>query len=89
MAGQMNEEQIAEFKQAFELFDKNGDGSITSKVPTPAQELGTVVRFFDQNPTIAKLKDMIKEVEADSNGTINFQEFLSLMARYFLPDQER
>ena len=89
MAGQMNEEQIAEFKQAFELFDKNGNGSITSKVRTPAQELGTVVRSLNQNLTKPKLKDMIKEIEADGNGTINFQEFILLMARYFLPDQER
>jgi Ca2+-binding EF-hand superfamily protein len=33
MADQLNEEQIAEFKEAFALFDKNGDGSITTKVP--------------------------------------------------------
>jgi calmodulin len=34
MADQLNEEQIAEFKEAFALFDKNGDGSITTKVPS-------------------------------------------------------
>ena len=32
MADQLNQEQIAEFKEAFALFDKNGDGSITTKV---------------------------------------------------------
>ena len=32
MADELNEEQIAEFKEAFALFDKNGDGSITTKV---------------------------------------------------------
>ena len=32
MADQLNEEQIAEFKEAFALFDKNGDGSITTKL---------------------------------------------------------
>jgi Ca2+-binding EF-hand superfamily protein len=35
MADQLNEEQIAEFKEAFALFDKNGDGSITTKVLLP------------------------------------------------------
>lgn len=35
MADQLNEEQIAEFKEAFALFDKNGDGSITTKVLHP------------------------------------------------------
>lgn len=32
MADQLTEEQIAEFKEAFALFDKDGDGSITTKV---------------------------------------------------------
>ena len=29
MADQLNEEQIAEFKEAFSLFDKDGDGEFT------------------------------------------------------------
>ena len=28
---QLTEEQIAEFKEAFSLFDKDGDGTITTK----------------------------------------------------------
>lgn len=41
MADQLNEEQIAEFKEAFALFDKNGDGSITTKVKRlPFRNLG-------------------------------------------------
>lgn len=44
-ADQLTEEQIAEFKEAFSLFDKDGDGTITTK------ELGTVMRSLGQNPT--------------------------------------
>ena len=40
MADQLTEEQIAEFKEAFSLFDKDGDGTITTK------ELGTVSPAF-------------------------------------------
>jgi len=29
---ELTEEQIAEFKEAFVLFDKDGDGTITTKV---------------------------------------------------------
>ena len=32
-------------------------------------------------PTEAELQDMINEVDADGNGTIDFPEFLSMMAR--------
>ena len=45
------------------------------------QELGTVMRSLGQNPTEAELQDMINEVDADGNGTIDFPEFLTMMAR--------
>ncbi len=54
---------------------KDGDGTITTK------ELGTVMRSLGQNPTEAELQDMINEVDADGNGTIDFPEFLTMMAR--------
>ncbi len=74
-ADQLSEEEIAEFKEAFSLFDKDGDGGITTK------ELGTVMRSVGQNPTEAELADMIFEVDQDRSSTIDFPEFLTLMAR--------
>ncbi len=55
---------FAEFKEAFSLFDKDGDGTITTK------ELGTVMRSLGQNPTEAELQDMINEVDADGEHAI-------------------
>ncbi|XP_006861864.1 PREDICTED: calmodulin-like [Chrysochloris asiatica] len=75
MADQLTEEQIAEFKEAFPLFYKDGDETITTK------ELGTVMRSLGQNPTEAELQDMINEVDADGNGTIGFPVFLTMKAR--------
>ncbi|XP_063282938.1 calmodulin-A-like [Pelobates fuscus] len=75
MVDQLSEEQIAEFKEAFSLFDKDGDGTVTTK------ELGTVMRSLGQNPTEAELQDMINEVDCDGSGTIDFPEFLTMMAR--------
>jgi len=72
---QLPEEQIAEIKEAFSLFDKDGDGTITSK------ELGTVMCSLGQKPTDAELVDMINEVDANGNGTIEFPEFLTMMTR--------
>jgi len=75
MANQFSEEQISDFKEAFSLFDKDGDGTITTR------ELGTVMRSLGQNPTEAELQDMIDGVDADGNGTIDFPDFLTMMAR--------
>merc|ERR1719375_927852 len=74
-AKELTEEQIAEFKEAFSLFDIDGDGTITTK------ELGTVMRSLGQNPSEAELQDMINEVDEDKNGTIDFQEFLVMMSK--------
>lgn len=43
-------------------------------------ELATVIRSLDQNPTEEELQDMISEIDTDGNGTIEFAEFLNLMA---------
>ena len=45
MVDNFSEEQIAEFKEAFALFDQDGDGTIT------LPELRTVMQSLGQNPT--------------------------------------
>ena len=50
---------FVEFKEAFGLFDKDGDGTISNK------ELGTVMRSLGQNLTEVEIQDMINEVDAD------------------------
>ena len=52
---------LAEFKQAFNMFDQDGDGAITF------DELGTVMRSLGQCPTRQEIKDMIQEVDIDGN----------------------
>ena len=39
------------------------------------------MRSLGQNPTESELHDMIFEVDKDGNGTIDFEEFQSLMIR--------
>lgn len=71
----LTSEQIEEFREAFSLFDRNGDGTITTT------ELGTVMRSLGQNPTETELRDMINEVDEDGSGTVEFDEFLKMMAK--------
>lgn len=71
MADSFTEEQIAEFKEAFSLYDKAGEGAIDSK------ELGTVLRALGQNPSMAELEEMKTELESDS---VDFPSFLNLIA---------
>ena len=72
MINKLTKEQIAEFKEAFSLFDKDGDGIITTK------EIGTVIRALSHNPTEAELQDMINKVDSDGKGNIDFKWFLSV-----------
>ncbi|XP_033104938.1 neo-calmodulin-like isoform X2 [Anneissia japonica] len=67
--------ELEQLRETFEIFDKDGDGSITTK------ELGTVMRSMGQNPSDKELQDMINEFDADGNGIIDFTEFCTMMSR--------
>ena len=75
MVENLSEETINQFHTIFELFDKDNSGSITTK------ELGTVMRNLGQNPSEEELKQMIREVDLNGNGTIDFKEFMCLMVK--------
>jgi calmodulin len=67
--------RLKEYRDAFEMFDKDKDGTITAK------ELATVMKSLNQDPTEQELNDMIQEVDFDGNGRIDFEEFVTLMTR--------
>merc|ERR1712080_692029 len=71
----LTSEELATFKEAFTVFDKNQDGTITTK------ELSTVMRSLGQNPTDAEVQDMINEVDVDGSGSVEFPEFCVMMVK--------
>ena len=70
---ELSEEQLGEFREAFALFDKDGDMTIS------AEELGTVMVSLGQNPTPQEIRKMIDDVDENGDGTIDFDEFKTLM----------
>merc|ERR1712236_194171 len=75
--GDTNMDQLrnAEFKEAFDEFDTDKSGTIS-----PDELLG-VLRAMGQNPTEDELLNLVMEVDIDGNGTIEFEEFLSMMKK--------
>lgn len=72
---QLTAGQEAEYKQVFNLLDKNKDGTISTS------ELGTAMKSSGRHPTESDLEDMVRSVDTDESGTLNFTEFLTLMIR--------
>jgi len=70
----LTEDQVEEFKEAFALFDKDGDGSIS------VDELGIVMRSLGRDMTREELLSVIAEVDEDGSGEIEFPEFIRLIA---------
>ena len=71
--GLLSDSQLQDLRSVFDLFDTNGNGTISAK------ELGTIMRSIGQDPTEAELQDMINDRDSDGSGTLDFLEFVNLM----------
>lgn len=69
------DEQVQEFRDAFNEIDTDGGGSLS------ADELGLLLRNLGQEPTETELYNIIYEADTDGNGEIDFDEFLGMMAK--------
>ena len=69
----LSEEEIEEIREAFNLFDTDGSGTIDPKeLKAAMQSLG----FEAKNQTIYQ---MIGDIDKDNDGSIDFEEFLDMM----------
>ncbi|XP_068217963.1 uncharacterized protein [Palaemon carinicauda] len=71
----LTDDLVAEFKEAFMLFDKDEDGMITTA------ELGVVLRSLGQRPSDKEIKKLVARVETTTDGVIEFNEFLQMMSK--------
>jgi len=75
---ELTEEQKQEIKEAFDLFDTDGSGSIDAK------ELKVAMRALGFEPKKEEIQKMIQDVDDDGSGTIEFPEFMTMMSQKIL-----
>jgi len=63
-----------ELREAFALYDKDGNGLIS------ARELHSVLKSLGEKCTLKDCNRMIKSVDVDGDGHVNFEEFKKMMA---------
>ncbi|KAJ3355291.1 hypothetical protein GGF32_002070 [Allomyces javanicus] len=74
-ARNFSEDQIAEFKEVFSLFDRKGNGFIEPDA------LGDVLRSIGQNPTEAQVADILAALPDKGQKPISFDLFKDILSR--------
>lgn len=69
----LSTEQVDEAQEAFNLYDRDGDGKIK------IEELGTVMRACGRNPTNAEVKSFEEQADANGTGMVDFKTFIKVM----------
>ena len=64
-----------EFKEAFDLFDKDQSGTIS------VEEFGSVMKSLGQSAPAPELKRMIGEVDLNTDGLIDLAEFMEMLGK--------
>ena len=72
---ELTEEQRQEIKEAFDLFDTDGSGTIDAK------ELKVAMRALGFEPKKEEIRKMIADADRDGSGVIDFSEFLDMMTQ--------
>ncbi|EGG22868.1 essential myosin light chain [Cavenderia fasciculata] len=67
-------EQVKEMNDAFKALDKDGNGTIGDA------ELRQLLTTLGDYLTTAEVEEVMKEVETNSDGTVNFQSFIEMIA---------
>ncbi|XP_038997540.1 caltractin-like [Hibiscus syriacus] len=69
----LSQQKKQEIKEAFELFDTDGSGTIDAK------ELNVAMRALGFEMTEEQIHQMIADVDKDGSGAIDFDEFVYMM----------
>jgi len=69
----MNANERAQYKQAFDFFDQDGSGQIST------QELGNAMQQLGYNLNAQQISQVLAHVDTDGSGQIGFEEFLAFV----------
>lgn len=72
-ATDLSEDDIEKLWKAFSVFDTDKSGAVS------LAEMSAVMRSLGQNPSELELRDLLREVDVDRSGSIDFGEFKTLM----------
>uniref|UniRef100_A0A8C4QB05 Troponin C, skeletal muscle n=1 Tax=Eptatretus burgeri TaxID=7764 RepID=A0A8C4QB05_EPTBU len=78
----LTEEQIVELKATFRIFDRDGGGHINTG------ELVNAIRTMELKRSRKELNAIIKKMDEDGSGTIDFEEFLVMMVMQMKEDKK-
>jgi len=80
MADDLTKEQVTMLKRAFDMFDREKKGSIA------CNNVGSILRTLGQTFEESDLQALIAEVDADGSGQLEFDEFLTLTAKFLVEE---
>ena len=69
------EDKIAEYKEAFDMFDKDGGGTIS------ANEIVKIMKNFGYPIKKSEAQKMIADIDDNGDGELDFEEFVTLMEK--------
>ncbi|KAI3744368.1 hypothetical protein L1987_57447 [Smallanthus sonchifolius] len=75
IAGESEGDWISDLRQAFKLYDLNNNGVIS------ANELQQILSRLGESYTVENCANMIKSVDSDGDGFVNFEEFRKMMSK--------
>eukprot|EP00051_Salpingoeca_urceolata_P026500 m.477582 g.477582 ORF g.477582 m.477582 type:complete len:641 (+) comp20867_c0_seq1:379-2301(+) len=70
-----DKDDLTDFRDTFSKFDRDGNGHVT------AEELKDVFSDLGEGVPAYQIRDMLNEVDIDQNGTVEFEEFLTLLKK--------
>ncbi|KAI3497857.1 hypothetical protein L2E82_13801 [Cichorium intybus] len=75
IAGDSEGDGINDLRETFKLYDQDNNGKIS------ASELHQILCRLGENYTVESCANMIKSVDADGDGFVDFEEFKKMMSR--------